>query len=147
MQPNTSRKTYSNYHKLNDSICQQLLFLYFLEQRSPAPFQCVVIILSRSWFSSPSCLRNTSRWFATSFGRHAVCILTSGIHLVLETQSCLTFWLLLPSSSFRYCICLAKRALQVLLGFRFCYKIFLIILLLIWMSWPDSSASNYILSV
>lgn len=141
---NTSRKTSSDYHTL-DNFCR-LLFLHFLGQKSPASLQCVLIVLSRNWFSSPSHLSNTSRWFAASFSRYPVPILTSGIHLLLESQSCLTLCLLLLSSSFWYCICLAKSALQVLLGFRFCDKIFLTILLLIGMSWPDSNASNYVLS-
>lgn len=85
---NTSRKTSSDYHTL-DNFCR-LLFLHFLGQKSPASLQCVLIVLSRNWFSSPSHLSNTSRWFAASFSRYPVSILTSGIHLLLESQSSLT---------------------------------------------------------
>lgn len=49
------------------TIFANFFFLHFPEQRSPATFQYVLIVLSRSCFSSPSHLRNTSRWFATSF--------------------------------------------------------------------------------
>lgn len=138
MDLNASRKPYSNYYTL-DNFC-----LCFLEQRSLATFQWVPIILSRIGFFSCS-LRNTLRRFATFF-RQICCVCScKWCPSVFLSQSCLTFWLLLPSSSVWYCICLTKRALQVLFGFRFSYKFFLIILLLIWISWSDSNASNYIL--
>lgn len=137
MDLNASRKPYSNYYTLD--IWQKL------EQKSLPPFQWVPIILSRIGFFSCS-LRNTLRRFATFFRQICYVCSCKWCLPVFQSQSCLTFWLLLPSSSVWYCICLTKRALQVLFGFRFSYKIFLIILLLIWVSWPCSNASNYILS-
>lgn len=140
---NASRKTYSDYHTLDNffppsfptlpgakvtshiTMCsncsvQKLIFLPFtLEQH----LEVVCCILQRV-----SCA-HSYKWHPPA-GRITV------LFNSLAAATILQLWILhLPGK---------KSALQVLLGFRFCDKIFLIILLLIGMSWPDSNASNYI---
>lgn len=70
---------------------------------------------------------------------------TSGTHLVLGT-GWWRLWLLLPSSSLWFAFAEQKEHSRCSLTSDFLQDFF-IVLLLIWMSWPDSSASNYILSV
>lgn len=130
---------------IDNNFCQPLLFLHFLKQWSLATFQCGLIILPRSspllhtWRTPLGGLPHPS-------GRYAVCILTSGIQLVLES---VLFNFLAAATIFQLLILHlpSKKStpgvswLQILLQ-----DLFLIVLLLIWMSWPDSNASNYILS-